>query len=798
MGCNLCWLVCPVEECITMETVETGRVKETWAERVRARIVNACRQDCRHGSLRGCSTGNGEQGDGSAMNTLIRNGTVVTARETTKTDVLLEGEIIKEVRAGIAEAAAEKVIDAAGMYVIPGGIDVHTHLDMPFGGTTSADDFETGTRAAAFGGTTSIVDFAIQARGTRMRDALDTWWKKAEGRACIDYGLHMIVTDLGASGLEDMDDLVNEGVASFKLFMAYPNVLMVDDATIFKALSQTARNGALICMHAENGSVIDVIIARALAEGKTAPIYHALTRPPRAEAEAVHRAIALAEIAGAPVYIVHLSSEDALNQVREARDRGVPAFAETCPQYLLLSIEELERPNFEGAKYVFTPPLRTETPSSETVGRVEGRPFAGGLDGPLSVLFRRPEDSGKRRFHEDSQRRAGNREPAAVDVSPRRECRKAFAESVCGIDFDHAGAHFRDVSQEGRNCPGQRRRPGDLGPGRDVHHQLQDASHARGLLDVRRLSGAGQCAHRDFARRSDCGWRRVSRQAGARQLSEAYGARWGVEVVEQYDPSLYDPLCTTHLCTTRTWRRFRRRNGLGGCTTTRRLWVAMSVCIPTYMLASGLIAGGMSWWQAIGTILLGNLIVLIPMLLNAHAGAKYGIPFPVFVRASFGVRGANLPAVLRALVACGWFGIQTWIGGQAIYSMLKILWPGAAASRRRDVDLLLRILGVEHCRDLARHRNHQGSGGHRRAVHAGDRPAAAVVDYAEGRRIRAGVERAQQVSQHRGVRAIFHSVADRDGGVLGHGGAEYSRISRATPNRRRRRCGGRRWDCRWP
>jgi len=292
--------------------------------------------------------------------TLIRNGTVVTARETIAADVLIEGERIREVRASIPAQAARKVIDATGLYVMPGGIDAHTHLDMPFGGTTSADDFETGTRAAAFGGTTSIVDFAIQARATRMREALDAWWRKAEGRACIDYGLHMIVTDLGEAGLEDMDDMVREGVASFKLFMAYPNVLMVDDATIFKALSQTARNGALICMHAENGSVIDVIIARALAEGKTAPIYHALTRPPRAEAEAVHRAIAMAEIAGAPVYIVHLSSEDALNEVREARDRGVPAFAETCPQYLLLSIEELERPNFEGAKYVFTPPLRSK------------------------------------------------------------------------------------------------------------------------------------------------------------------------------------------------------------------------------------------------------------------------------------------------------------------------------------------------------------------------------------------------------------------------------------------------------
>jgi dihydropyrimidinase len=264
------------------------------------------------------------------------------------------------VRAGISEAGAARVIDATGMYVMPGGIDCHTHLDMPFGGTTSSDDFETGTRAAAFGGTTAIVDFAIQARGARMRDALDTWWKKAEGRACIDYGLHMIVTDLGSSGLEDMDGMVLEGVASFKLFMAYPNALMVDDGTIFKALSQTARNGALISMHAENGSVIDVMVARALAEGKTAPIYHALTRPPRAEAEAVHRAIALAEMAGAPVYIVHLTSEEALREVREARDRGVPAFAETCPQYLLLSIEELERPNFEGAKFVFSPPLRSK------------------------------------------------------------------------------------------------------------------------------------------------------------------------------------------------------------------------------------------------------------------------------------------------------------------------------------------------------------------------------------------------------------------------------------------------------
>ncbi len=291
------------------------------------------------------------------MSTLIKNGRIITAEHDYSADIFVEKEKITTISSNL-NIEADNVIDASGKYVIPGGLDVHTHLDMPFGGTTSCDDFETGTKAAAFGGTTCIIDFATQSKGTRMRNALDVWWKKAENKAVIDYGFHMIVTDLPEAHMEDMSDMVREGITSFKLFMAYPNVLMVDDATIFRAMQHTAKTGALVCMHAENGNVIDLIVKQALAEGKTAPIYHALTRPTTAEGEAVNRSIALAEMAGAPVYIVHLSSSDALDKVAEARDKGLPVYAETCPQYLFLSLDDMNKPGFEDAKLVFTPPLR--------------------------------------------------------------------------------------------------------------------------------------------------------------------------------------------------------------------------------------------------------------------------------------------------------------------------------------------------------------------------------------------------------------------------------------------------------
>jgi dihydropyrimidinase len=292
------------------------------------------------------------------LKTLVRGGTVVTATDRYRGDVLIEDEKIAAVATSFDDVNADRTIDAAGKFVIPGGIDVHTHLDMPFGGTTSADDFESGTIAAAHGGTTSIVDFAIQYRGQTLRHALDAWREKAEGKAAIDYGFHMIVTDLNDAVEAEMDQLVREGVTSFKLFMAYPGVFMLDDASIFRALLRSRENGGTICMHAENGGVIDVLVKRALAEGKTAPKYHALTRPARAEAEATHRAIALAEIAGVPIYIVHLSAAEALEMVTEARDRGLPAYAETCPQYLFLSYDNYEEPGFDGAKYVMSPPLR--------------------------------------------------------------------------------------------------------------------------------------------------------------------------------------------------------------------------------------------------------------------------------------------------------------------------------------------------------------------------------------------------------------------------------------------------------
>jgi dihydropyrimidinase len=295
------------------------------------------------------------------MRTLIKNGTVVTASDMYAADLWIEdGKIAAHTKPG-QPGQADETIDATGQYVIPGGIDCHTHMSLPFGGTTASDDFDTGTYAAAHGGTTTIVDFAIQSKGSSMRAGLDAWHAKAEGKAAIDYGFHMIMTEANPQTLAEMSDMIREGVTSFKMFMAYPGVFLVDDQQIFRAMLRAGELGALITMHAEIGLPIDVLVQRALAEGHTAPVYHALTRPEAAEATGTERAIALAEMAGVPVYMVHLSAERALRRVVEARDRGLPTYAETCPQYLFCSEDDLRGEpgnEWKGAGYVCTPPLR--------------------------------------------------------------------------------------------------------------------------------------------------------------------------------------------------------------------------------------------------------------------------------------------------------------------------------------------------------------------------------------------------------------------------------------------------------
>ncbi len=292
--------------------------------------------------------------------TLIKNGTVVTAVETMTADVLVNaGKVEALLAPGSLDVGEAEVIDAAGRLVLPGGIDVHTHMELPFGGTSAADTFETGTRAAAFGGTTTIIDFAVQAKGDSAMEGWETWMEKARGNCAIDYGFHMITGDINDQTLKEMEQLVREGVTSFKMFMAYPGVFYSDDGQIVRAMQKAAEDGATICMHAENGIAIDVLAQQALDRGETDPIYHGIVRRSLLEGEAAHRAIKLAELTGVQLYIVHLTAKEALDEVIEARDRGLNVYAETCPQYLLLNLDHLGD-GFEGAKYVCSPPLRDE------------------------------------------------------------------------------------------------------------------------------------------------------------------------------------------------------------------------------------------------------------------------------------------------------------------------------------------------------------------------------------------------------------------------------------------------------
>ncbi|MGC5323838.1 dihydropyrimidinase [Brevibacillus sp. SYSU BS000544] len=292
------------------------------------------------------------------MYKVIRGGTVVTASDTFFADVAIHNETIVAIGQDLEFEGAE-IIDATGCYVFPGGIDPHTHLDMPFGGTVTADDFESGTKAAAFGGTTSIIDFCLTSKGQSLQQAIAIWHEKANGKAVIDYGFHLMVAEANEQVLHDLEEVVREeGITSLKVFMAYKNVFQADDETLFKTLIRAKELGALVQVHAENGDVIDYLTKNALAQGNTDPIYHALTRPPEAEGEATGRAAALAALADSQLYVVHVSCADAVARIAEAREKGWNVYGETCPQYLALDVSYLEKPYFEGAKYVWSPPLR--------------------------------------------------------------------------------------------------------------------------------------------------------------------------------------------------------------------------------------------------------------------------------------------------------------------------------------------------------------------------------------------------------------------------------------------------------
>lgn len=292
------------------------------------------------------------------MKKIIKNGTVVTATDTFSADISIENGIITNIGMNLSDVDAE-IIDAAGRYVLPGGIDPHTHLDMPFGGTVTRDDFETGTRAAAFGGTTTIIDFCLTKKGETLSSALTEWHRKSKEKAVIDYGFHLQIVEMTENVLNELPEMVEkEGITSFKVFMAYKNQFQADDETLFRTLVAAKELEALVMVHAENGDVIDYLVKKAIADGNTSPIYHALTRPPEVEGEATGRAATLTGLADSQLYVVHVSCEEAARKIVEARSKGINIWGETCPQYLVLDQTYLEKPNFEGAKYVWSPPLR--------------------------------------------------------------------------------------------------------------------------------------------------------------------------------------------------------------------------------------------------------------------------------------------------------------------------------------------------------------------------------------------------------------------------------------------------------
>ena len=399
---------------------------------------------------------------------LIRGATIQTASESFVADIAVSGGRIAAI--GDFGGASDEIVDARGLVAVPGGIDAHTHLDMPYPGGTTADDFASGTKAALFGGTTTVIDFATQSRGGGLLAALDEWHAKAQSRAWTDYAFHMAITDLSARASREMERLVREGVTSFKLYMAYPGTLQSDDAAILRALQRSNDIGALIGLHCENGAAIAELVRQARAAGHRAVRFHALTRPPALEAEAVRRAVALAETAGAPVYIVHLSSAPGLEEVRRGRARGRPILAETCPQYLYLNAHEYERPQAAAARFVFSPPLRSRE-DSETLwqGLAAGEFQAVATDHCSFPARSRTGHPGKDRGARDFSRIPGG--------APGLETRMALMWEAVQKGRISAARFVETTSTGPAKVFGLYPRKGHLGPGADADIVLIDPKH---------------------------------------------------------------------------------------------------------------------------------------------------------------------------------------------------------------------------------------------------------------------------------------------------------------------------------
>ena len=375
------------------------------------------------------------------MSVLIKGGRIVTAADDYVGDVFVENGTVSLIGESL-DVAADKVIDASGKYVLPGAIDPHTHLEMFFGGTTTCDDFTSGTVSAAFGGTTCLVDFCMQAPGTSFAQALENYFEKIDRcKPVIDVGFHIGVTDLREGGsLEELATLPDKGITSYKLFMAYKGAVMVDDETLFKTMQTAADTGALVMVHAENGDAIDIIVKEAVAAGHTEPIWHARTRPPETEGEATNRAVQLARVAGAPLYVVHVSCKESIEPIAIAREKGWDVWGETCTQYLFIDDSALDQPGFEGGKYIYTPPPRPKENQEHLWHALARRRALGRLHRPLPVQLARPEGRQRRGVPEGAERRAGDREPAAHAARVRRAHRPDDAEPLRRADLDQRRA----------------------------------------------------------------------------------------------------------------------------------------------------------------------------------------------------------------------------------------------------------------------------------------------------------------------------------------------------------------------